>query len=161
MAKFAKYGSGLYLLHVLSFGAHGAYACTIDGFINIKGGRLSDAGIVGVALAGAGILALAASGIVAGMEGRKLTPIENAVADEEALTKMENDGQSDGAVGGPDGEGSGGGGEFESLPSDVDPSGVFNFHYCGFMLLLAIPLTMATVMWEFARDAGRSLRGLT
>lgn len=157
VAKYAKYGSGLYLLHVLSFGANGSHSCTIDGFINIKGGSLSDAGIAGVALAGAGILALAASGIVAGMEGRKLTPIDNVIAEEDAVTKAENEGQNEGQ----DAGGSSGGGDPETHLRESTSPGSFNFRYCGGLLLLAIPLTMATVLWELARNAVHSVRGMT
>jgi hypothetical protein len=83
--KYAKYGTGLYLLHAISYGTGGQKPCSVDGFININPSGLSDAEIGGIVLGGLGLASAAGAGLVAATEGRKLSDVTQ-LADEASVT---------------------------------------------------------------------------
>ena len=83
--KYAKYSTGLYLVHVVSFGPAGEGVCAVDGFVNVVPSGLSDVEIGGFAIGGLGLVGATLAGVTAAQEGRKLSDpdklAEDAAAD--------------------------------------------------------------------------------
>jgi hypothetical protein len=87
--KYAKYSTGLYLVHAYSFGSEGRGVCATDAFIDVVSGNMSDLETAGLALGGIGVLALVGAGVSATREGRKLSdPQELADEAQKAADEM-------------------------------------------------------------------------
>jgi hypothetical protein len=79
--KYAKHGTGLYLVHAIAYEVQGERPCAVDGFVNVIPSGLSDVEIGGLVLGGLGIAAAAGAGLVAAQEGRKLSDVDQLAAE--------------------------------------------------------------------------------
>jgi hypothetical protein len=72
VAKYAKYGTGLYYVKATATTSQGA-SCSVGGFVNVNASNLSDAAIAGIALGSLGIIGVGAATASAVSQANKVT----------------------------------------------------------------------------------------
>lgn len=124
--KYATRGTGLYLVHVVSYGPAGSSVCATDGFVDVVGSGLSDAEIAGITFGLVGLAAGVGSGLSAANEGKDLTDPDKlaAAAQADAAAEVEDDVA------------------FGAYLLDLDSP----FGYCGFLVIPALALAGKAVV---------------
>jgi len=149
--KYAKYGSGLYLVHVVSAGPFTGSQCETDAFVNVTASGISDAEIGGIVIGGLGVAGASYAGISAAREGQDLAP-----------PPTPPDGPPPPDDGGPGPPPESTGSDYGSDDSGDSDSDGARIGPCAVKLIPAIALTGSAIANEMVRALARHLtRGVS